>query len=253
MILMIDNYDSFTYNLVQYAAPRRAPRSRCCATMPMTSTRLLARGAGRHRALARPRPARGRRGLRRAAAAPRPRCRCSASASATRPSGQAFGGMVDRAPRLMHGKTSPVRHDGARRLRRPARPFVATRYHSWWSKETAAGRARAASPGPTTARLMGLRHREQPSGRAVPPRVGAHRRRAAPDRQLPRALCRARGRRRRSCAPADRRPRSTRASALPRGLDESLGRAARPKRCSASSWTAPSATPIRRRCWWRCG
>ena len=45
--------------------------------------------------------------------------------------GQAYGGKVVPAPRLMHGKTSAIHHDGHRHLRRPGQsPFVATRYHS---------------------------------------------------------------------------------------------------------------------------
>jgi anthranilate synthase component 2 len=44
--------------------------------------------------------------------------------------GQVFGGEVCRAPRMMHGKTSRIRHDGQGLLRGLENPFVATRYHS---------------------------------------------------------------------------------------------------------------------------
>src|SRR5688572_27778225 len=44
--------------------------------------------------------------------------------------GQAFGGRVIRAPRLRHGKTSPIDHDGSGLFRGIARPMTATRYHS---------------------------------------------------------------------------------------------------------------------------
>ena len=44
--------------------------------------------------------------------------------------GQAFGGKVVRAPRLMHGKTSPISHEGKGVFRDLPNPFTATRYHS---------------------------------------------------------------------------------------------------------------------------
>jgi para-aminobenzoate synthetase component 2 len=44
--------------------------------------------------------------------------------------GAVYGGIVDRAPELLHGKTSPVYHDGAGVLRGLPNPFTATRYHS---------------------------------------------------------------------------------------------------------------------------
>ncbi|MFI6941532.1 aminodeoxychorismate/anthranilate synthase component II [Streptomyces sp. NPDC050418] len=74
----------------------------------------------------------------------------------------AYGGVVDRAPELLHGKTSPVRHEGAGVFAGLPSPFTATRYHSL-----------AAEPGTFPAELeitartedgiiMGLRHRELP-------------------------------------------------------------------------------------------
>ena len=71
VILVVDNYDSFTYNLVQLLAARRGARSRCCATTPRRAEGILAREPAGDRALARARPARGRRRLPRPAAARR--------------------------------------------------------------------------------------------------------------------------------------------------------------------------------------
>jgi anthranilate synthase/aminodeoxychorismate synthase-like glutamine amidotransferase len=74
----------------------------------------------------------------------------------------AFGGRIVRADRLMHGKTSPVRHDGKGVLSGLANPFVATRYHS-----LTVDRATLPSEFVETAwtdqdELMGIRHKSLP-------------------------------------------------------------------------------------------
>jgi anthranilate synthase/aminodeoxychorismate synthase-like glutamine amidotransferase len=128
-LLMIDNYDSFTYNLVQYLAELGAdvevrrndavelddvqalvPDGIVISPGPCTpreagvSVPLIQRFAGQipilgvclgHQAI-----------------------------------GAAFGGDVVRAPRIMHGKTSPIRHDGTGVFAGLPDPFDATRYHS---------------------------------------------------------------------------------------------------------------------------
>ena len=128
-LLMIDNYDSFTYNLVQYLGElgasvdvRRndavavdevaalAPDGIVVSPGPCTpreagvSVPVIERYAGRipilgvclgHQAI-----------------------------------GAAFGGAIVRAPRIMHGKTSPIRHDGRGLFAGLPDPFDATRYHS---------------------------------------------------------------------------------------------------------------------------
>ncbi len=131
MILIIDNYDSFTYNLVQTIGaldPDRemkivrndvatvdelvALKPRCVILSPGPCTpddagisvALVERLAGDVPML----------GV----------ClghQCIA---------QAFGASITRAPRLMHGKTSPIRHDGRGVYRDLTNPFIATRYHS---------------------------------------------------------------------------------------------------------------------------
>ena len=129
MVLMLDNYDSFTYNLVQYLGElgvevvthrndcigvddieRLAPERIVISPGPCTpdeagiSLDLIRRFAGRvpilgvclgHQAI-----------------------------------GQAFGGHVIRADEVMHGKTSPVHHTGAGLFAGLPNPFTATRYHS---------------------------------------------------------------------------------------------------------------------------
>lgn len=129
MILMIDNYDSFTYNLVQYFGELGAevqvhrndqitvdevaalkPKQIVLSPGPCTPNEagicleLLERLQGRFPIL----------GV------------CLGHQSM----GQAFGGTVKRARQVMHGKTSPVHHEGRGVFRNLPSPFTATRYHS---------------------------------------------------------------------------------------------------------------------------
>ena len=126
-VLVVDNYDSFTYNLVQYLGELGAevevvrndvPRA---ARAPPGPRDRLARAlhAGRGGPLGGGDPA-----LRGGAA-----CRCSASASATRPSPRRFGGRVVRGEPV-HGKTAEVEHDGKTIFAGLESPLVAGRYHS---------------------------------------------------------------------------------------------------------------------------
>ena len=159
MILVLDNYDSFTYNLVQYLGElgaevkvlrndeasveevaRLQPECIVISPGPCTpneagiSLELIRRLAGKvpilgvclgHQAI-----------------------------------GQAFGGKVVRARQVMHGKVSRIHHDGHGVFAGVPQDFVATRYHSLAVE-------RATLPGPllVTAQsedgeIMGLRHRE---------------------------------------------------------------------------------------------
>jgi len=80
--------------------------------------------------------------------------------------GDVYGARVVRAPRLMHGKTSLIRHDGQNLFAGLSSPFVATRYHSLIVPEETltsdlVATAWSADPGETP-EVMGLRHRTHP-------------------------------------------------------------------------------------------
>jgi anthranilate synthase/aminodeoxychorismate synthase-like glutamine amidotransferase len=74
----------------------------------------------------------------------------------------AFGATVDRAGRLMHGKTSPVRHRGEGLFAGLPDPFEATRYHSLEVKEDTLPEELEPVAWSDDGTLMGMRHRELP-------------------------------------------------------------------------------------------
>jgi anthranilate synthase component 2 len=82
--------------------------------------------------------------------------------------GEAYGGRVVRAPKVMHGKLSQVQHDGKGVFAGLPNPLTATRYHSLvvdpetLPSQLVATAWVASSPGAEAAVLMGLRHREHP-------------------------------------------------------------------------------------------
>ena len=112
MFLLIDNYDSFTYNLYHYLGELGAHLV-VKRNDALTVAEAVAMTSAGHHPVARPLHAERSRHLPRARSKPPPaRCRSSASASAIRRIGQAFGGKVVRAPAPMHGKLSQVSHHG---------------------------------------------------------------------------------------------------------------------------------------------
>jgi anthranilate synthase component 2 len=159
MVLMIDNYDSFTYNLVQYMGElgadvevvrndaisleeieARAPARIVISPGPCTpseagiSVPLIRRFAGRvpmlgvclgHQAI-----------------------------------GQAFGGRVVRAHRVMHGKLSPVTHAGTGVFEGLPSPFKATRYHSLAIERGSLPATLEVTATAEDGEIMGVRHRE---------------------------------------------------------------------------------------------
>ena len=176
MILVIDNYDSFTYNLVQYLGELGADGDRSIRNDAIDRRRAsLALQPERDRHLARPGHARRGRDQRRAHPALAGACRSSASASATRPSAQPSAARSSARRSSCTARPPTIHHDGEGDLRRPARPFTATRYHSLVVSATIA-------PGlPRGLRLDRRRHRHglSPPGaagrrRAVPPRDDRH-------------------------------------------------------------------------------
>lgn len=75
--------------------------------------------------------------------------------------GHVFGGNVIRAPRLMHGKVSPIQHDGTGVFAGLPSPFTATRYHSLIVEEPLPGELEATAY-TAEGELMGVRHRTRP-------------------------------------------------------------------------------------------
>jgi len=158
VILVIDNYDSFTYNLVQYLGElgarvevhrndaitpqgieERGPEGILISPGPGTpddagvTLEAIRHFAGRvpllgvclgHQAIA-----------------------------------QAFGARVVRASRLMHGRTSPIEHDGRGVFRGLPSPFTATRYHSLIVDASTLGDELEATAWTPERELMGIRHR----------------------------------------------------------------------------------------------
>jgi len=72
--------------------------------------------------------------------------------------GQAFGGRVVRADRLMHGRTSSIEHDGKTIFEALDNPFVATRYHSLVVERASLPKALVVSAWTREGEIMGLRH-----------------------------------------------------------------------------------------------
>ncbi len=161
MILVLDNYDSFTYNLVQYLGEHGAevavhrndevsvdkveslkPSHVLISPGPCTPNEagitlaLIGRLAGRvpllgvclgHQAI-----------------------------------GQAFGGKVVRARRVMHGKTSRIGHDGKGIFEKIPNRFLATRYHSLVVERASLPACLDVTADAEDGEIMGLRHRSLP-------------------------------------------------------------------------------------------
>jgi anthranilate synthase/aminodeoxychorismate synthase-like glutamine amidotransferase len=158
MILLLDNYDSFTYNLAQYLGElgcevevhrndkisveeiaRRKPERIVISPGPCTpqeagiSIELIQRLAGRFPILG---VCLGHQAL-----------------------GAAYGGKIVRAPRLFHGKTSEIHHDGQGVFQDLPKPFIATRYHSLIVEKRSLPKELAITAETKDGIIMGVRHR----------------------------------------------------------------------------------------------
>jgi anthranilate synthase/aminodeoxychorismate synthase-like glutamine amidotransferase len=161
VILLLDNYDSFTYNLAQYLGElgcqvevhrndrisveqiaQRKPERIVISPGPCTPqeagicVELVQKLAGKipilgvclgHQAI-----------------------------------GAAFGGKIIRAPKLFHGKTSQIRHDGSGVFRGLPNPFTATRYHSLIVERKSLPAALQVTAETDDDIIMGMQHREYP-------------------------------------------------------------------------------------------
>ncbi|MCZ6634478.1 MAG: aminodeoxychorismate/anthranilate synthase component II [bacterium] len=159
MILVVDNYDSFTYNLVQYLGElgaklevfrndkiivdeiaERKPEKIVISPGPCTpkeagiSVELVQKLAGKIPIL----------GV------------CLGHQSI----GQAFGGEIVGAPTIVHGKVSPIHHDGKTIFEGLPEPFEATRYHSLMVKRENLPDCLEISAETEDGVIMGMRHRE---------------------------------------------------------------------------------------------
>ena len=162
MIVVIDNYDSFTYNLVQYLQELGAE------VEVHRNDRITVDGIAARRPDA-------------IVISPGPKTPDQAGVSLEtvrafsgrvpilgvclghQAIGQAFGGRVVRAPSLMHGKTSRITHDGRTIFRGLENPFEATRYHSLVIGPDSVPADLEVSARTEDGVLMGLRHREHPT------------------------------------------------------------------------------------------
>ena len=157
-ILMIDNYDSFTYNLVQYLAELGASVDvRRNDAVTLDEVEALAPDA----VVISPGPCTPREAgvsvplIQRFAA----RIPLLGVCLGHQAIGAAFGGAIVRAPRIMHGKTSPIHHDGRGVFAEVPDPFDATRYHSLVIDPQTLPTVLERTAWTDAGEIMGVRHR----------------------------------------------------------------------------------------------
>ena len=161
MVFVLDNYDSFTYNLVQYMGELGAEMViRRNDELTVDDVEAL----GQARIVLSPGPCTPQEagisiGLVRRFAGRVPILGVCLGHQAI---GAAFGGDVVRAPKLMHGKTSEVEHDGKTVFAGIATPMTCTRYHSLIVSEKNLPKELEVSARTADGTIMGLRHREYP-------------------------------------------------------------------------------------------
>ena len=161
MILMIDNYDSFTYNLVQYlgelgeklVVKRNDTMTLKSVARLAPSSIVISPGPGR------PADAGISNELIKAFAGKIPILGVCLGHQCI---GEVFGGEVVRAKRPMHGKTSRIYHTNAGLLKGLPSPFEATRYHSLIVKRETLPGVLAVTAWTSDKEIMGLQHKRAP-------------------------------------------------------------------------------------------
>ena len=159
MVFVLDNYDSFTYNLVQYMGELGAEMTVCRNDeLSVDEVEALAP----ERILLSPGPCTPHEAgisieVVRRFAGKAPILGVCLGHQAI---GAAFGGEVVRAPKLMHGKTSAVTHDGRTIFSGLENPMTCTRYHSLIVSEKGLPKELEITARTADGTIMGLRHRE---------------------------------------------------------------------------------------------
>ncbi len=161
MLLVIDNYDSFTYNLVQYfgelGADPQVKRNDAITPDEVEKMKpkkiVISPGPGR------PEEAGISMELIRKFGGRIPILGVCLGHQCM---GEVYGGKVVRAGRLMHGKTSPIQHDGKGVFQGLPNPFEATRYHSLIVEKNSVPSCLEVCAETAEGEIMGLRHREYP-------------------------------------------------------------------------------------------
>ena len=161
MVLMIDNYDSFTYNLVQYLRELKAQVE--VHRNDRISLEEI-RAMQPERIVLSPGPCTPAEAgiccdVIRAFGAETPLLGVCLGHQCI---GAAYGGKIVRAARLMHGKTSPIHHDGRMLFAGLPNPFEATRYHSLLIERESLPASLAVSAETVEGEIMGVRHRTHP-------------------------------------------------------------------------------------------
>jgi anthranilate synthase component 2 len=162
MILMVDNYDSFTYNLVQ-ALGALDPDIRVVRNDAFDVAEELGRRPDRIVISPGPgRPEDAGRSIEVVRAAMSRRIPLLGVCLGHQAIAAAAGAIVSRAPVLMHGKTSPILHDGRGVFSGLPNPFEATRYHSLAVEEATLPAELAVTARTPDGIVMGIAHRELP-------------------------------------------------------------------------------------------
>jgi anthranilate synthase/aminodeoxychorismate synthase-like glutamine amidotransferase len=161
MIIIIDNYDSFTYNLAQYigelGAEVRVFRNDAVTPQEIEALQpshiVISPGPGA------PSDAGISREVIRQFGSRIPTLGVCLGHQCI---GEVFGGRVVRAARLMHGKTSPIQHNGDPLFKDVPEPFEATRYHSLIVERESFPDELKVTATTAEGEIMALRHREHP-------------------------------------------------------------------------------------------